>query len=167
VLIAGSVNLLLHPPRGGWPDNIVPTRFLEKYHSPMPRSSSHAQTSGSAPREPPKPPQGSQHAHNALTTSDNPPDGIEYDKDPRWVMDSGASMHICFDIQSFHTLDLNPYIPLPTVIFGSKHHLQAIGIGSVKLHLPGSMHSRPSTMILEDVLNMHQAAANLFSMKQV
>ena len=29
------------------------------------------------------------------------------------------------------------------------------------------MHSRPSTMILEDVLYMHQAAANLFSVKQV
>jgi hypothetical protein len=48
----------------------------------------------------------------------DPPQSIEYDKDPRWILDSGASMHISFDIRSFHTLDLYPYDPLPTVTFG-------------------------------------------------
>jgi hypothetical protein len=72
-------------------------------------------------------------------------------------------MHISFDIKCFHTLDLNPYDTLPTVTFGNNHHLQATGIGSVKFLLRGSVHSRPSTMILENVLYMPQAAANLFS----
>lgn len=76
-------------------------------------------------------------------------------------------MRISLDIKCFHTLDLNPYNPLPTATFGSNHHLQAIGIGSVKFLLPGSVHSRPSTMILDNVLYMPQAAADLFSVKQV
>jgi hypothetical protein len=76
-------------------------------------------------------------------------------------------MHISFDIRSLHTLDLNPYDPLPTVTFGNKHHLQATGIGSVKFLLPSSSHSLPSDMILDNVLYMPQAAANLFSVKQV
>jgi hypothetical protein len=29
-------NLLLHPPRQGWPDGVVPERFRLKYHSPLP-----------------------------------------------------------------------------------------------------------------------------------
>jgi hypothetical protein len=108
-----------------------------------------------------------QHAHQALAPPMDPPDSIEYDKDPKWDLDSGASMHISFDIRSFHTLDLNPYDPLPTVTFGNNHHLQATGIGSIKFLLPGSSHSPPSTMILDDVLYILQAAANLFLVKQV
>jgi hypothetical protein len=60
-----------------------------------------------------------QHAHQALAPPMDPAEGIEYDKDPRCVLDSGASMHISFDIRSFHTLDLNPYDPLPIVTFGT------------------------------------------------
>jgi hypothetical protein len=31
-------NLLLHPPKAGWPDDIVPDRFKAKYFAPLPRN---------------------------------------------------------------------------------------------------------------------------------
>ena len=37
-------NLLLHPPRQGWPDSVDPERFRLKYHSPLPRNTIATQT---------------------------------------------------------------------------------------------------------------------------
>jgi hypothetical protein len=100
-------NLLLHPPRQGWPDGVVPERFSIKYHSPLPRNPNANQ----APCQ--------QTAHNVVTPPMLPPDGLPLDnRDHRWVMDSGASMHISFDVHNFLTLELNPRFALPTVIFG-------------------------------------------------
>ncbi len=76
-------------------------------------------------------------------------------------------MHICYNIQSFHKLDLNPYNTLPTVTFGNNSHLQAEGIGSVILLLPGKHGGKPKEWLIEKVLYLPTAGANLFSVKQV
>jgi hypothetical protein len=81
-------------------------------------------------------------------------------------MDSGASMHISFDVTNFLTLELNPRFALPTVTFGNNHNLTATGIGTVKFLLPG-VDGPSTTMILEDILYIPTAAANLFSVKHL
>jgi hypothetical protein len=75
-------------------------------------------------------------------------------------------MHISFEVSNFLTLELNPRFTLPTLTFGTNHHLTATGIGTVKFLLPG-VHGNSTTMILEDVLYIPTAAANLFSVKQL
>jgi hypothetical protein len=96
----------------------------------------------------------------------DPPDGIPIDKDPKWVIDSGASMHFAHDVSSFQALDLNPSNPLPTITFGNNDHLQATGVASVKFILPSGNGIMTQTRIHDDVLYMPQAASNLFSVKQ-
>jgi hypothetical protein len=131
-------NLLLHPPGQGWPDRFVPERFRLKYHSPLPRNPNANQ----APRQ--------QTAHNVATPPMLPLDSFSLDnRDHRWVMDSGASMHISFDVTNFLTLELNPRFALPTVIFGDNNQLTATGIGSVQFQLLG-IDGPSTTMILDD-----------------
>jgi hypothetical protein len=74
------------------------------------------------------------------------------DKDTRWVMDTGASMHISFDVHSFLTLELNPRSTLPTITFGDNNQLKVTGIGSVNFPLPGINDGPSTTMFLDDVL---------------
>jgi hypothetical protein len=81
-------------------------------------------------------------------------------------MESGASMHISFDVTNFLTLELNPRFALPTFTFGNNHNVTATGIGTVKVLRPG-VDGPSTTMILEDVLYIPTAAANLFSVKQL
>jgi hypothetical protein len=81
-------------------------------------------------------------------------------------MDSGASMHISFDVTNFMTLELNPRFALPTVTFGDNNQLTASGIRLVQFQLPG-IDGPSTTMILDDVLHIPQAAASLFSVKNL
>jgi hypothetical protein len=85
------------------------------------------------------------------------PDGVPIDKDPKWVIYSGASMHMVYDVRSFQTLDLNPLTTLPTVTFGGNHHIQVTGIGSIKFVLPSGHGKQSSTITLDNVLYMPQA----------
>jgi hypothetical protein len=78
----------------------------------------------------------------------------------------GASMQISFDVTNFLTLELNPRFALPTVTFGNNQNLTTTGIGTVKFHLPG-FDGPSTTMILEDVMYIPTAAANLFSVKKL
>ena len=127
-------NLVLFPPRAGWRDGAtrdqIPEHMREKYSHPQPRNMNQNRV----------------HALNATmnssrqienaSTSDNQA-MVSYEKDPRWVFDSGASMHIAYDLKSFTTLRLNHKTPLPTVTFGDCAQKQATGIGTVTflLHL--------------------------------
>jgi hypothetical protein len=82
-------------------------------------------------------------------------------------MDSGASTHISFDVHNFLNLELNPCSTFPTVTFGDNNELKATGIGSVKFLLRGINDGPSTTMILDDVLFIPEAAANLFSVKKL
>jgi hypothetical protein len=66
-------------------------------------------------------------------------------------MESGAYMHISFEVSNFLTLELNPSFALPTVTFGNNHNLTATGIGTIRFLLPG-VDGPSTTLILEDVL---------------
>jgi hypothetical protein len=139
-----------------------------KYTAPKPRNPAMNMTPTHPPTfTPTLERQHAHHAHHALVPPMDPPDGIPIDMDPKWIIDSGASMHITYDVRSFQTLDLNQLITLLTVTFGSNHHIQATGIGSVKFVLPIGHGKQSRTIILDNVLYMPQAVCNLFSVKKV
>lgn len=76
-----------------------------------------------------------------------------------WILDSGATHHICADISLFDA----PPAPLPRevpITFGNKERASAVAEGTVTLHCPGAK----QPLELRDVLFVPGAGANLLSL---
>lgn len=81
-------------------------------------------------------------------------------KDPRWVIDSGATSHMCFDATLFESMeDLDDDREILTAKKGSR--LQVQGIGNVKLRVHNGTKFIKS--VLEKVLYVPELNRNLFS----
>lgn len=78
----------------------------------------------------------------------------------QWILDSGATCHMCNDKSMFYTLQALP--GSVKVTLGDGRSLQAVGRGSVTLNMKLS-HNKAETCTLHDVLLVPDLAFNLLS----
>ena len=87
----------------------------------------------------------------------------ELDKQDRWIIDSGATCHMCRDISMFENykkLDMSQ-----DVILGDGHHLRALGCGSIFLEVD-LLDGTSGKVELRDVLHVPGLSYNLFSVSK-
>ena len=77
-----------------------------------------------------------------------------------WIIDSGATSHICNDRRMFANLDM---VKLSDIRIGDKSNVKAVGRGSIEVSI--SVRGKPRKCILENVVYAPTMAFNMLSVR--